>query len=59
LLQSVLQWEELESIIYLDPIFKIEKISDKSPIVDIKAKTPTGEYINIEIQVANQKHFSK
>ncbi|MCX7571040.1 Rpn family recombination-promoting nuclease/putative transposase [Tumebacillus sp. DT12] len=57
LLESILQ-TGITNLSIVDPVIKIQDVSDKSPILDIKVLTAENEYINIEIQVAKQTYFS-
>lgn len=57
-LQDVLQCT-ITDLTLMDPIFKIEDIDDKAPILDIKVQTEQGDLVNVEVQVARQNEFAK
>ncbi len=62
LLNSILKLEEkdkLDKIEVLNPFIRKELLEEKTSILDVKAKTATGELINIEIQLSNKYNMDK
>ncbi len=62
LLNSILKLEEkdkLDKIEVLNPFLRRELLEEKTSILDVKAKTVTGELINIEIQLSNKYNMDK
>ena len=51
--------ELLEHIAILNPALEKTAVTDKLVILDIRARTHAGDFINIEIQVANQRNIIK
>ncbi len=51
--------ELLDSVEILNPTLEKTASADKRAILDIRAKTQRGDFINIEIQVANQHNIVK
>ncbi len=49
----------LDTITLIDPHLNADQIGDKNSILDVRAKTKTGEQINIEVQLVNQKDIEK
>ena len=47
----------IQEVTILDPALSREQIDDKLCILDIHAKTDLGEYLNIEIQLVNQRDW--
>ena len=50
---------KLDDLEILDTKLKKDSIQDKQGILDIRAKTATGEQINIEVQLINQYNMDK
>ena len=61
-LNSILGMEErnrVSGIEILNPFIRRELLEDKTSILDVKAKTSSGEFINIEIQLFNKYNMDK
>ena len=56
---NVPEGQSLVAIEILNPIFEKRDIDDKYAILDIKAKAVGYGYINVEIQLTNQKNIHK
>ncbi|MDT7985618.1 Rpn family recombination-promoting nuclease/putative transposase [Clostridium perfringens] len=51
--------KELKEIILVDPHINADQVGDKASILDVRAKTKTGEQINIEVQLHNKYDMEK
>jgi predicted transposase/invertase (TIGR01784 family) len=51
--------KELKEITLLDPHINADQVGDKASILDVRAKTKTGEQINIEVQLHNKYDMEK
>ncbi len=49
----------LKEIILVDPHINADQVGDKASILDVRAKTMTGEQFNIEIQLHNKYDMEK
>lgn len=56
---NVPEGQNLVAVEILNPIFEKQDIDDKYAILDIKAKAVGYGYVNVEIQLTNQKNIHK
>ena len=56
---NVPKGQSIVSIQILNPTFNQQDISDKYAILNIKAKAVGYGYVNVEIQLTNQKNIHK
>lgn len=49
--------ERIIDIVYLNPFNLQDYVGDKMSVLDIKAKTSTGIYLNVEMQVSKQSYY--
>ncbi|MGO0063639.1 Rpn family recombination-promoting nuclease/putative transposase [Brevibacillus fluminis] len=50
---------QLKEIMLVDPHINADQVGDKASILDVRAKTKTGEQINIEVQLHNKYDIEK
>nr|WP_276531877.1 Rpn family recombination-promoting nuclease/putative transposase [Brevibacillus invocatus] len=50
---------QLKEITLVDPHINADQVGDKASILDVRAKTKTGEQINIEVQLHNKYDMEK
>jgi predicted transposase/invertase (TIGR01784 family) len=51
--------EKITDIVLLDPFNLKNHANDKLSILDVKAKLDNGNYVNVEVQLVNQKDMRK
>ena len=56
---NVPEGQSLVSVEILNPMFNQQDIADKYAILDVKAKAVGYGYVNVEIQLTNQKNIHK
>ncbi len=49
----------VENVEILNPFLEKDALSDKISVLDIKARTPSGTLVNVEIQVCNERDMEK
>ncbi len=49
----------VESVEILNPFLEKDALSDKMSVLDVKARTPSGTLVNVEIQVRNERDMEK